>query len=137
MLNTKCNLCNVALTSNSMAVQHYRGKNHQKKLKSFQNESNPQLNVSSTSLALVFDAQHQDSNKYCAACLLSFQTPSQASTHYISQAHTAKMKQTSLQKRFVYNSNKIKCKAVFRCELCNVTVNYQTELDAHFNGAKH
>ncbi|NWU54789.1 ZMAT1 protein, partial [Dromas ardeola] len=92
--NNYCNLCNMIFTSPVVALSHYLGKIHAKKLKQL---SGDQAHVPAQNMQPVSAEESSstsnirlklnDADKYCKLCCAPFNNPLMAQQHYVGKKH--------------------------------------------------
>ncbi|NXU28511.1 ZMAT1 protein, partial [Thalassarche chlororhynchos] len=143
--NKYCNLCNVVFTSPVVALSHYLGKIHAKKLKQLSGDQahmpaqsmqpvSAEESLSSSNIKLKLN----DPDKYCKLCCAPFNNPLVAQQHYVGKKHRrneARKKileelgdkavsaesgtNVSLTYRFLFSAVGV---GYYMCPVCNVTL---------------
>ncbi|NXE07213.1 ZMAT1 protein, partial [Lophotis ruficrista] len=92
--NKSCNLCNVTFTSPVVALSHYLGKIHTKKLKQLSGDkahvpaqSTQPVSAEESLLSSDPRLQINDPEKYCKLCCAPFNNPLTAEQHYVGKKH--------------------------------------------------
>ncbi|KAM6402360.1 lysine-rich coiled-coil protein 1 [Pluvialis apricaria] len=163
--NKYCNLCNMVFTSPIVALSHYLGKIHAKKLKQL---SGDQAHVPAQSTQPVSALQKplaekpflpskaeesssssntmlklNDPDKYCRLCCAPFNNPLTAQQHYVGKKH----RRNEARKKVL---EELGDKAVpaesgttaigvgyYVCSICNVTLTSIETYQSHMQGNKH
>ncbi|KFP62562.1 Zinc finger matrin-type protein 1, partial [Cariama cristata] len=157
--NKYCNLCNMILTSPVVALSHYLGKIHAKKLKQLSRDqahvpaesmqpvsaekpllpSNAEESLSSSNTRLKVN----DPDKYCKLCCAPFNNPLVAQQHYVGKKHrrneARKKILEELGDKAVPAESGTKAVGVgyYMCPVCNVTLTSIETYQSHVQGNKH
>ncbi|NXK04697.1 ZMAT1 protein, partial [Herpetotheres cachinnans] len=153
--NKYCNLCYVFFTSPVVALSHYLGKIHAKKLKLLLGDqghmraqslqpvyAEESLSSSNTRLKL------NDSDKYCKLCCAPFNNPLVAQQHYIGKKHRRnearkkileELKDKAVPAESSTNGSFFSALGVgyYVCPICNVTLTSIEAYQSHVRGNKH
>ncbi|KAM6073216.1 lysine-rich coiled-coil protein 1 isoform 1-T3 [Theristicus caerulescens] len=163
--NKYCNLCNVLFTSPIVALSHYLGKIHAKKLKQL---SGDQAHVPAQSMQPVSALQKpsaekpllpseaeeslsssnprlklNDPDKYCKLCCAPFNNPLVAQEHYVGKKHrrneARKKILEELGDKAVPAESSINAVGVgyYMCSICNVALTSIETYQSHVQGNKH
>ncbi|NWX42162.1 ZMAT1 protein, partial [Steatornis caripensis] len=153
--NKYCNLCNMIFTSPVVALSHYLGKIHAKKLKQLSGDqahmpvqsmqpvsAEESLSSSNTRLKL------NDPDKYCKLCCAPFNNPLMAKQHYVGKKH----KRNEARKKILeelgdkalpaesstngsfFSAVGVGC---YTCPVCNVILTSIETYQSHVQGNKH
>lgn len=79
----KCDLCNAVMNTTLQANNHYHGKNHQKKVSMFLNQSAKKLKTEEGPVS----SSTSDWNSYCEVCKIWFTSQTDATQHYAGKKH--------------------------------------------------
>ncbi|NXT93110.1 ZMAT4 protein, partial [Anhinga rufa] len=92
--NKYCNLCNMIFTSPVVALSHYLGKIHTKKLKQLSGgqahmpaQSMQPISAEESSSSSNTTLKLNDPDKYCKLCCAPFNNPVMAQQHYVGKKH--------------------------------------------------
>lgn len=124
----KCDVCNVPLTSEVTAKQHFEGKKHQKNA-----QIHSKAAVSNSPLDDYFQDIHtQDdmpviNQDKCELCDVKFTSFTHASDHLKGKVHMKNFKTVSALKKNIK----------LECDTCGVVFSGIVDAEAHFNGRKH
>ncbi|KAM7112983.1 lysine-rich coiled-coil protein 1 isoform 2-T5 [Ciconia maguari] len=163
--NKYCNLCNVIFTSPVVALSHYLGKIHAKKLKQL---SGDQAHVPAQSTQPVSALQKpsaekpvlpseaeesssssntrlklNDPDKYCKLCCAPFNNPLVAQQHYVGKKHrrneARKKILEDLGDKAVPAESSTNAVGVgyYVCPVCNITLTSIETYQSHMQGNKH
>ncbi|NXX76323.1 ZMAT1 protein, partial [Urocolius indicus] len=146
--NKYCNLCNMCFSSPVVALSHYLGKIHAKKLKQL-SEDQAHVQHRSTSYSNT-GLKFNDSDKYCKLCCAPFNSPLVAQEHYIGKKHRRNEARKKILERLgdkavpagsSTNGKENTCKSVgvgyYMCHICNVIVTSIETYQSHVQGNKH
>ncbi|KFQ08227.1 Zinc finger matrin-type protein 1, partial [Leptosomus discolor] len=136
--NKYCNLCNVFFTSPVVALSHYLGKVHAKKLKQL---SGGQAHMPAQSLQPVPD-------KYCKLCCAPFNNPFAAQQHYVGKKHRRNEARKKILEELgdkgvpaesSTNSSFFSPIGVgyYMCPVCNISLTSIETYQSHVQGNKH
>ncbi|XP_054681446.1 lysine-rich coiled-coil protein 1 [Grus americana] len=163
--NKYCNLCNMFFTSPVVALSHYLGKIHAKKLKQLSGDQahmparsmqpvsalqkplaeNPLLpsKAEEASSSSNIRLKLNDPDKYCKLCCAPFNNPLVAQQHYVGKKH----RRNEARKKIL---EELGDKAVpaesgtnavgvgyYMCHVCNVTLTSIETYQSHMQGNKH
>ncbi|KFP11180.1 Zinc finger matrin-type protein 1, partial [Egretta garzetta] len=154
--NKYCNLCNVIFTSPVVALSHYLGKIHAKKLKQLSGHQahmpaqtlqmpSPEKPLlpskaeepSSSSLKL------NDPEKFCKLCCAPFNNPLMAQQHYIGKKHRRNEGRKKILEKLgdkvipaEPSTNAIGV-GYYVCPVCNITLTSIETYQSHMQGNKH
>ncbi|XP_028302946.1 zinc finger matrin-type protein 1 [Gouania willdenowi] len=156
-----CELCNMVFSSNVVTKSHYEGKVHLKNLRkqglqepdmhqevcaqaSFASKANTSgqilppedtkessINPTSTLVPLYPEVDLKDSNKYCALCVASFNSPRMASQHYNGKRHQRNLTRQELLKDPKDSDEHAKSL------MCHVQLSSIEPYQAHMKGNNH
>ncbi|NXY74131.1 ZMAT1 protein, partial [Glareola pratincola] len=90
--NNYCSLCNMIFTSPVVALSHYLGKGHAKKLKQLSGDqahgpAQSMRPVSAEESLSTSNRRLNDADKYCKLCCAPFNNPLMAQQHYVGKKH--------------------------------------------------
>ncbi|KFQ89325.1 Zinc finger matrin-type protein 1, partial [Phoenicopterus ruber ruber] len=149
--NKYCNLCSVFFTSPVVALSHYLGKIHTKKMKQL---SRDQAHMPAQSMEPVSEAEESsssssprlklnDQDKYCKLCCAPFNNPLMAQQHYVGKKH----RRNEARKKIL---EELGDKAVpaesgtnavgvgyYMCAVCNIALTSIEIYQSHMQGNKH
>ncbi|XP_042664044.1 lysine-rich coiled-coil protein 1 isoform X2 [Tyto alba] len=162
--NKFCNLCNMCFTSPVVALSHYIGKIHAKKLKQL---SGYQAHVPARSTQPVSALQNplaekllvpleaegslssfntrlmlNDPDKYCKLCCAPFNSPLAAQQHYVGKKHRRNESRKKILEQLgdkvvpAESSTKVGV-GCYMCFICNITLTSIETYQAHVQGQKH
>uniref|UniRef100_A0A8C5HZ47 Lysine-rich coiled-coil protein 1 n=1 Tax=Gouania willdenowi TaxID=441366 RepID=A0A8C5HZ47_GOUWI len=138
-----CELCNMVFSSNVVTKSHYEGKVHLKNLRKqglqepgklalhVQNTKESSINPTSTLVPLYPEVDLKDSNKYCALCVASFNSPRMASQHYNGKRHQRNLTRQELLKDPKDSDEHAKSL------MCHVQLSSIEPYQAHMKGNNH
>ncbi|KAM6361764.1 lysine-rich coiled-coil protein 1 [Alca torda] len=163
--NNYCNLCNMIFTSPVVALSHYLGKIHAKKLKQL---SGDQAHVPAQSMRPVSALQKplgekpllpskaeessstsnirlklNDADKYCKLCCAPFNNPLTAQQHYVGKKHrrneARKKILEELGDKAIPAESCINAIGVgyYLCPVCNIILTSVETYQSHVQGNKH
>ncbi|KFW90265.1 Zinc finger matrin-type protein 1, partial [Phalacrocorax carbo] len=157
--NKYCNLCNVIFTSPVVALSHYLGKIHTKKLKQLSGDQAPMpaqimQPISAEKLLLPSKAEESssssniklklnDPDKYCKLCSAPFNNPLMAHQHYVGKKHrrneARKKILEELGDKAIPAESSMKAVGVgyYMCPICNITLTSIEMFQSHVQGNKH
>ncbi|KFQ35237.1 Zinc finger matrin-type protein 1, partial [Mesitornis unicolor] len=145
-----CNLCNMILTSPVVALSHYLGKIHTKKLKQLSRA----LQKPSAEMSLLPSNAEEtsssnkrlklnDSDKYCKLCCAPFNNPLAAQEHYTGKKH----RRNEARKKILEELGDTAVPVEFRtcavgvgyyvCGVCNIALTSIETYKFHVQGNKH
>ncbi|NXN73456.1 ZMAT1 protein, partial [Himantopus himantopus] len=148
--NKYCNLCNVIFTSPIVALSHYLGKIHAKKLKQLSEDqahvpaqSTQPVSAEESSSSSNTRLKLNDPEKYCKLCCAPFNNPLTAQQHYGGKKH----RRNEARKKIL---EELGDKAVpaesgttaigvgyYMCSVCDVTLTSIEMYRSHLQGNKH
>ncbi|KGL91253.1 Zinc finger matrin-type protein 1, partial [Charadrius vociferus] len=163
--NKYCNLCNVIFTSPVVALSHYLGKIHAKKLKQLSGDqahvpaqstqpvsalqkplakkpllpSNAEESSSSSNTTLKLN----DPDKYCKLCCAPFNNPLMAQQHYVGKKHRRNEARKKILEELgdkavpVESGTTVIGVGYYICSVCNVTLTSIETYQSHMQGNKH
>ncbi|NXE83674.1 ZMAT1 protein, partial [Cochlearius cochlearius] len=153
--NKYCNLCNMIFTSPVVALSHYLGKIHAKKLKQL---SGHQAHMQAQSMQPVSDGESSSSSnirlklndpeKYCKLCCAPFNNPLMAQQHYVGKKHRRNEARKKILEKLgdkaipaESSTNGFFFSAIgvgyYMCPVCNVTLTSIETYQSHMQGNKH
>nr|XP_009684380.1 PREDICTED: lysine-rich coiled-coil protein 1 [Struthio camelus australis] len=163
--NKYCNLCNMIFTSPVVALSHYLGKIHAKKLKQL---SGDQVHMSTQRMQSISALQKpsaekplltskaeesssssntslelNDPDKYCKLCCAPFNNPLMAHQHYVGKKHrrneARKKMMEELGDKAVLAESNTNAFGVghYICPICNITLTSIEMYQSHMQGNKH
>ncbi|NXE45052.1 ZMAT1 protein, partial [Casuarius casuarius] len=153
--NKYCNLCNMIFTSPVVALSHYLGKIHAKKLKQL---SGDQARISAQRMQPVSAEESSsssntclelnDPDKYCKLCCAPFNNPLMARQHYVGKKHRRNEARKKMMEELgdktvpaESNTNAPFFSAVgvghYICPICNITLTSIEMYQSHMQGNKH
>ncbi|NXN48249.1 ZMAT1 protein, partial [Rhinoptilus africanus] len=151
--NNYCNLCNVIFTSPVVALSHYLGKIHAKKLKYL---SGDQAHVPAQSMQPVSAEESlstsnirlNDADKYCKLCCAPFNNPLTAQQHYAGKKHRRnearkkileELGDKAIPAESCTNASSFSAIGVgyYLCPVCKVILTSVETYQAHVQGNKH
>ncbi|NXH75719.1 ZMAT1 protein, partial [Hydrobates tethys] len=160
--NKYCNLCNMIFTSPVVALSHYLGKIHAKKLKQLSGDQAhmpaqsmqpvsaekplPPSNSEESSSSLNTRLKLNDPDKYCKLCCAPFNNPLVAQQHYVGKKHRRNEARKKIleelgDKAVPAESSTSFFSAVgvgyYMCPICNVTLTSIETYQSHVQGNKH
>ncbi|NXD13966.1 ZMAT1 protein, partial [Nothocercus nigrocapillus] len=153
--NKYCNLCNMIFTSPIVALSHYLGKIHAKKLKQLSGDQ-AQMSAQQTQPVSAEESspssnkslELNDPERYCKLCCAPFNNPLVAHQHYIGKKH----RRNEARKKMM---EEVGDKAVpaesstnapffsaggvgqYVCPVCNITLRSVEMYQSHMQGNKH
>ncbi|NXW29530.1 ZMAT1 protein, partial [Phaetusa simplex] len=153
--NNYCNLCNMVFTSPVVALSHYLGKIHAKKLKQL---SGDQAHVPAQSMQPVsaeecsstsnIRLKLNDADKYCKLCCAPFNNPLTAQQHYVGKKHRRnearkkileELGDKAIPAESCTNASSFSAIGVgyYLCPICNVILTSVEMYQSHVQGNKH
>ncbi|KAM9294952.1 lysine-rich coiled-coil protein 1 [Morus bassanus] len=163
--NKYCNLCNVIFTSPIVALSHYMGKIHAKKLKQL---SGGQAHMPAQSMQPISALQKlsaeksllpskaeesssssntrlklNDPDKYCKLCCAPFNNPLTAQQHYVGKKHRRNEARKKILEELgdkavpAESSTNAVGVGYYMCPVCNVTLTSIEMYQSHVQGNKH
>ncbi|NWH52225.1 ZMAT1 protein, partial [Fregata magnificens] len=153
--NKYCNLCNVIFTSPVVALSHYLGKIHTKKLKQLSGDqahmpaqSMQPISAEESSSSSNTRLKLNDPDKYCKLCCAPFNNPLVAQEHYVGKKHRRNEARKKILEELggkaipaESSTNGSFFSAVgvgyYRCPVCNVTLTSIETYQSHVQGNKH
>uniref|UniRef100_A0A8C0AQG3 C2H2-type domain-containing protein n=1 Tax=Buteo japonicus TaxID=224669 RepID=A0A8C0AQG3_9AVES len=144
--NKYCNLCNMFFTSPIVALSHYLGKIHAKKLKQLSPSAEKPLlpskaeessSSSNTRLKL------NDPDKYCKLCCAPFNNPLVAQQHYVGKKHRRNEARKKILEELgdkavpAESSSNAVGVGYYMCSICNITLTSIETYQSHVQGNKH
>ncbi|XP_029869104.1 lysine-rich coiled-coil protein 1 isoform X4 [Aquila chrysaetos chrysaetos] len=163
--NKYCNLCNMFFTSPVVALSHYLGKIHAKKLKQL---SVDQAHMPAQSMQPVSALQKpsaekpllpskaeesssssntrlklNDPDKYCKLCCAPFNNPVVAQQHYVGKKHRRNEARKKILEELgdkavpAESSTNAVGVGYYMCPICNVTLTSIETYQSHVQGNKH
>uniref|UniRef100_A0A8C0FG73 C2H2-type domain-containing protein n=1 Tax=Bubo bubo TaxID=30461 RepID=A0A8C0FG73_BUBBB len=142
--NKHCNLCSMCFTSPVVALYHYLGKIHAKKLKQLGDQA-PLQKPSAEKPLLPSEAGESssssntrvnlnDPDKYCKLCCAPFNNPLVAQQHYVGKKHRRNEARKKILEELGDKAVGVGC---YMCSVCNVTLTSVETYQAHVHGHKH
>ncbi|KFW72641.1 Zinc finger matrin-type protein 1, partial [Pygoscelis adeliae] len=157
--NKYCNLCNVIFTSPVVALSHYLGKIHAKKLKQLSGDqahmpaqtmqpvsaekpllpSKAEESLSSSNTRLKLN----DPDKYCKLCCAPFNNPLVAQQHYVGKKHRRNEARRKILEELgdkaVPEESSTNAVGVgyYMCRICNIALTSIETYQSHVQGNKH
>ncbi|XP_049653214.1 lysine-rich coiled-coil protein 1 [Accipiter gentilis] len=163
--NKYCNLCNMFFTSPVVALSHYLGKIHAKKLKQLSVDqahmpaqsmqpvsalqkpsaekpllpSNAEESSSSSNTSLKLN----DPDKYCKLCCAPFNNPLVAQQHYVGKKHRRNEARKKILEELgdkavpAESSTNAVGVGYYMCPICNITLTSIETYQSHVQGNKH
>ncbi|KAF1499341.1 Zinc finger matrin-type protein 1, partial [Eudyptula minor] len=153
--NKYCNLCNVIFTSPVVALSHYLGKIHAKKLKQLSGDQahmpaqtiqpvSAEESSSSSNTRLKLN----DPDKYCKLCCAPFNNPLVAQQHYVGKKHKRNEARRKILEELgdkavpaESSTNGSLFSAVgvgyYMCPICNIALTSIETYQSHVQGNKH
>ncbi|XP_075004542.1 lysine-rich coiled-coil protein 1 isoform X2 [Calonectris borealis] len=162
--NKYCNLCNVIFTSPVVALSHYLGKIHAKKLKQLSGDQAhmpaqsmqpvsalqkpsaekplPPSNAEESSSSSNARLKLNDPDKYCKLCCAPFNNPLVAQQHYVGKKHRRNEARKKLleelgDKAVPAESSTNVGVGYYMCPVCNVILTSIETYQSHVQGNKH
>ncbi|NXJ01215.1 ZMAT1 protein, partial [Psophia crepitans] len=148
--NKYCNLCNMFFTSPVVALSHYLGKIHAKKLKQLSGDQahtparsmqpvSPEESSSSSNTR----SKLNDPDKYCELCCAPFNNPLMAQQHYVGKKHRRNEARKKILEELgdkavpVESGTRAVGVGYYMCHVCNVTLTSVETYQSHIQGNKH
>ncbi|KFZ60708.1 Zinc finger matrin-type protein 1, partial [Podiceps cristatus] len=152
-----CNLCNMFFTSPVVALSHYLGKFHAKKLQQLSRDqahvpaqsmqplsekpllpSEAEESSSSSSIRLKLS----DEDKYCKLCCAPFNHPLVAQQHYVGKKHRRNEARKKILEELgdkvpAESSGNAVGVGYYMCTVCNVVLTSIETYQSHIQGNKH
>ncbi|NXJ51385.1 ZMAT1 protein, partial [Spizaetus tyrannus] len=153
--NKYCNLCNMFFTSPVVALSHYLGKIHAKKLKQLSvdqahmpAQSMQPVSAEESSSSSNTRLKLNDPDKYCKLCCAPFNNPVVAQQHYVGKKHRRNEARKKILEELgdkavpaESSTNGSFFSAVgvgyYMCPICNVTLTSIETYQSHVQGNKH
>ncbi|NXC69072.1 ZMAT1 protein, partial [Anhinga anhinga] len=159
--NKYCNLCNMIFTSPVVALSHYLGKIHTKKLKQLSGgqahmpaQSMQPISAEESSSSSNTRLKLNDPDKYCKLCCALFNNPVTAQQHYVGKKHRRNEARRKILEELgdkaipaesstngKQNMSRFFLSAVgvghYMCLICNVTLTSIEMYQSHVQGNKH
>ncbi|NXT55795.1 ZMAT1 protein, partial [Pluvianellus socialis] len=148
--NKYCDVCNMIFTSPVVALSHYLGKIHAKKLKQL---SDDQANVPAQSTQPVSAEESSsssnarlklnDPDKYCTLCCAPLNNPLAAQQHYIGKKHRRNEARKKILEELgdkaipAESGTKAVGVGYYMCLICNITLTSIETYQSHIQGNKH
>ncbi|NXL34617.1 ZMAT1 protein, partial [Glaucidium brasilianum] len=152
--NKYCNLCSMCFTSPVVALYHYLGKIHAKKLRQLGDQAlvpAPQpVSAGESSSSSDIRLKLNDPDKYCKLCCAPFNNPLMARQHYAGKKHRRNVARKKILEELgdkalpaesstngKQNLNKSIGVGYYMCSVCKVTLTSVEMYQAHVHGHKH
>ncbi|NWI31602.1 ZMAT1 protein, partial [Sula dactylatra] len=153
--NKYCNLCNVIFTSPIVALSHYMGKIHAKKLKQLSGgqahmpaQSMQPISAEESASSSNTRLKLNDPDKYCKLCCAPFNNPLTAQQHYVGKKHRRNEARKKILEELgdkavpaESSTNGSFFSAVgvgyYMCPVCNITLTSIEMYQSHVQGNKH
>ncbi|NWZ49550.1 ZMAT1 protein, partial [Haliaeetus albicilla] len=153
--NKYCNLCNMFFTSPVVALSHYLGKIHAKKLKQLSvdqahmpAQSMQPVSAEESSSSSNTKLKLNDPDKYCKLCCAPFNNPLVAQQHYVGKKHRRNEARKKILEELgdkavpaESSTNGSFFSAVgvgyYMCPICNITLTSIETYQSHVQGNKH
>ncbi|NXS48244.1 ZMAT1 protein, partial [Balaeniceps rex] len=159
--NKYCNLCNVIFTSPVVALSHYLGKSHAKKLKQLSGDqahmpgqSMQPVSAEESSSSSNTRLKLNDPDKYCKLCCAPFNNPLMAQQHYVGKKHRRNESRKKILEELgdkavpaesSTNGKQSMSNSFFSavgvgyyvCPVCNITLTSIETYQSHVQGNKH
>ncbi|NXC12261.1 ZMAT1 protein, partial [Corythaeola cristata] len=147
--NKYCSLCNMIFTSPVVALSHYLGKIHAKKLKQLSGDEahmpaqtvqpvSAEESLSSCNTRLTLNDP-----KYCKLCCAPFNNPLVAQQHYVGKKHRRSEARKKILEELgdkavhVEPSTSAVGVGYYMCPVCNITLTSIETYQSHVQGNKH
>ncbi|NXX59039.1 ZMAT1 protein, partial [Scopus umbretta] len=153
--NKYCSLCNVIFTSPVVALSHYLGKIHAKKMKQLSGDqahmpaqSMQPVSAEESSSSSNTRLKLNDPDKYCKLCCAPFNNPLLAQQHYVGKKH----RRNEARKKILEDLGDKAIPAessthgsffsavgvgYYMCPVCNITLTSIETYQSHVQGNKH
>ncbi|NXS75792.1 ZMAT1 protein, partial [Pandion haliaetus] len=153
--NKYCSLCNMFFTSPVVALSHYLGKIHAKKLKQLSvdqvhmpAQSMQPVSAEESSSSSNIRLKLNDPDKYCKLCCAPFNNPLVAQQHYVGKKHRRNEARKKILEELgdkavpaESSTNGSFFSAVgvgyYMCPICNITLTSIETYHSHMQGNKH
>ncbi|KAF1521570.1 Zinc finger matrin-type protein 1, partial [Eudyptes chrysocome] len=153
--NKYCNLCNVIFTSPVVALSHYLGKIHAKKLKQLSGDqahmpaqTMQPVSAEESSSSSNTRLKLNDPDKYCKLCCAPFNNPLVAQQHYVGKKHKRNEARRKILEELgdkavpaESSTNGSLFSAVgvgyYMCPICNIALTSIETYQSHVQGNKH
>ncbi|KFP07077.1 Zinc finger matrin-type protein 1, partial [Calypte anna] len=150
--NKYCNLCNKFFTSPIVALSHYLGRIHAKKLKQLSGEQANMLAQSQGMQPVPADEASSSSNtrlnlndpeKFCGLCCAPFNNPFVAQEHYTGKKHRRNEARKKLVEELgdkaipVESGTNAIGAGYYLCPVCNIILASIETYQSHMQGFKH
>ncbi|NXK44676.1 ZMAT1 protein, partial [Chauna torquata] len=152
--NKYCNLCNMTFTSPVVALSHYLGKIHAKKLKQL---SRDKALMAAQSLQPVSAEESSSSSKatlelndskYCRLCCAPFNNPFMAQQHYVGKKHRRNIARKKIMEELGDKAVPADSRTngsffsvvwvgYYTCPVCNIILTSIETYQSHMQGKKH
>ncbi|KFP98101.1 Zinc finger matrin-type protein 1, partial [Haliaeetus albicilla] len=148
--NKYCNLCNMFFTSPVVALSHYLGKIHAKKLKQLSvdqahmpAQSMQPVSAEESSSSSNTKLKLNDPDKYCKLCCAPFNNPLVAQQHYVGKKHRRNEARKKILEELgdkavpAESSTNAVGVGYYMCPICNITLTSIETYQSHVQGNKH
>ncbi|KFQ70792.1 Zinc finger matrin-type protein 1, partial [Phaethon lepturus] len=154
-----CDLCNMFFTSSVVALSHYLGKIHAKKLKQLSGDQTPMpaqsvqpvsaekplvpSNAEESSSSSNTRLKLNDPDKYCKLCCAPFNNPLVAQEHYVGKKHRRNEARKKILEELgdkavpAESSTNAVGVGCYMCPVCNVILTSIETYQSHMQGNKH
>ncbi|NXA31388.1 ZMAT1 protein, partial [Eudromia elegans] len=148
--NKYCNICNMIFTSPIVALSHYLGKVHAKKLKQLSGDQ-AQMSAQQTQPVSAEESSSSsnkslelnDPKKYCKLCCAPFNNPLAAHQHYVGKKHRRNEARKKMMEEMgdkaapAESSTNAVGVDQYVCPICNVTLSSVEMYQSHMQENKH
>ncbi|NWI20484.1 ZMAT1 protein, partial [Crypturellus soui] len=154
--NKYCNLCNMIFTSPIVALSHYLGKIHAKKLKQLSGDQTQMsaqqtqpISAEESTSASNKSSELNDPERYCKLCCAPFNNPLVAHQHYVGKKHRrnearkkvmeemgdkAAPAESSTNGNSLFSADGV---GQYVCPICNITLRSVEMYQSHMQGNMH